>query len=486
MLKYLVCICTLSFSAIIWGQEVALPSDFRQHSLTQFNASLWNPTYALDWNQPNAVSLWSRWQWQSIDGDPTSIFLSYTQQLNANAVAGMGFLQHNTGTFLYTGANANFANVFQLDDNIRLMAGLNLFAFQQSVADEQFVPIDGVTDAELDGYEGFKVTFSPGFRLFINQFNVGLAFENAFGFNISGLENDSADYFKTVTGTLSNDFPIYVSDGLGDSFVRPVVYVKSVPNGDTQFGLNGLFSTSKFWVQGGYNSFYGMSGGIGATISNSFSIGGLMEFGTGSDLKDEDSTFEILLSYNFKPKENEVVEKVVEEVDTDAEELAKAEAQAEKERLAQAEAVRLEQEALELQRSVQLQQEKDSLAQLEQRRLALEQEMQRKQDSITALQNQKVVLQDNEKYEEVESEDGLEPGFYLIANVFGTQKYFQSFMKTLKDKELEPKSFYRSLNKYNYVYLARYNSMDEARKARDSNFFGKYPDKTWIFRVKGE
>ncbi|WP_375324681.1 PorP/SprF family type IX secretion system membrane protein [Flagellimonas sp. GZD32] len=486
MLKFLVCICTLSFSAIIWGQEVALPSDFRQHSLTQFNASLWNPTYALDWNQPNAVSLWSRWQWQSIDGDPTSIFLNYTHELHANAIAGIGFLQHNTGTFLYTGANANFANVFQLDDNIRLMAGLNLFAFQQSVADEQFVPIDGVTDAELDGYEGFKVTFSPGFRLFINQFNVGLAFENAFGFNISGLENDSANYFKTVTGTLSNDFPIYVSDGLGDSFVRPVVYVKSVPTGDTQFGLNGLFSTSKFWVQGGYNSFYGMSGGIGATISNSFSIGGLMEFGTGSDLKDEDSTFEILLSYNFKPKEKEVVEKVVEEVDTDAEELAKAEAQAEKERLAQAEAVRLEQEALEQQRLAQLQQEKDSLAQLEQGRLALEQEMQRKQDSITALQNQKVVLQDNEKYEEVESEDGLEPGFYLIANVFGTQKYFQSFMKTLKDKELEPKSFYRSLNKYNYVYLARYNSMDEARKARDSNFFGKYPDKTWIFRVKGE
>ncbi|SDQ69923.1 PorP/SprF family type IX secretion system membrane protein [Flagellimonas zhangzhouensis] len=486
MLKYLVCICALAFSAKIWGQEVVLPSDFRQHNLTQFNASLWNPTYALDWNRPNAIAIWTRWQWQSIDGDPTSTFVNYTHQLNTSAVAGLGFLQHNTGTFLYSGANFNFANVFQLDENVQLMAGLNLFAFQQTVADEQFVPIDGIPDSELEGYEGFKVTFSPGFRLLINQFNVGLAFENAFGFNVSGLENDSAEYFKMITGTLSNDFPIYISNGLGDSFIRPVVYVKSVPIGDTQFGLNGLFSTSKFWVQGGYNSFYGMSGGIGATISNSFSIGGLIEFGTGADLKDEDSTFEILLSYNFKPKEKEVVEEVEVEVDTDAEELAKAEAQAEQERLAQAEAARYEQEALEQQRLTQLQREKDSLAQVEQRKLALEEEMQRKQDSIAALQNEKVVLQVNEKYEEVESEDGLAPGFYLIANVYGTQKYFQSFMKSLKDKGLEPKSFYRSLNKYNYVYLERYNTMDEARKARDSKFFGKYPDKTWIFRVLSE
>ncbi|GLU44520.1 hypothetical protein Musp01_21440 [Muricauda sp. NBRC 101325] len=452
----------------------------------QFNASLWNPTYALDWNRPNAISIWTRWQWQSIDGDPTSTFANYTHQLNENAVAGVGFLQHNTGTFLYTGANLNFANVFQLNDNIRLMAGLNLFAFQQTVADEQFAPIDGVTDAELDGYEGFKVTFSPGFRLFVDQFNVGLAFENAFGFNVSGLENDSAEYFKTITGTISNDFPLHISDGLGASFFRPIVYVKSVPIGDTQFGLNGLFSTSKFWVQGGFNSFYGPSGGLGVTIANSFSIGGLMEFGTGAELKDEDSTIEIVASYHFKPKEKEVVEEVEEEMDTTAEKLAKAEAKAEQERLAQAKAERVEQEAQEQQRLAQLQREKDSLAQVEQRRLALEQEMQRKQDSIAALQNEKVVLQANEKYEEVESEDGLQPGFYLIANVYGTQKYFQSFMKTLQDKGLEPKSFYRSLNKYNYVYLERYNTMDEARKARDSKFFGKYSDKTWIFRVKSK
>jgi hypothetical protein len=82
--------------------------------------------------------------------------------------------------------------------------------------------------------------------------------------------------------------------------------------------------------------------------------------------------------------------------------------------------------------------------------------------------------------------DGLEPGFYLIANVFGTKRYFDAFMKSLADKGLNPKSFYRSSNKFNYVYLERYDTMDAAREARDSGFFGKYAEQTWIFRLRGD
>jgi hypothetical protein len=67
--------------------------------------------------------------------------------------------------------------------------------------------------------------------------------------------------------------------------------------------------------------------------------------------------------------------------------------------------------------------------------------------------------------------------------VFGTKKYYEAFMKTLGTKGLAPKSFYRSVNKYNYVYLERYDTMEEARKARDSKFGGRYQDALWIFRV---
>lgn len=472
MRKFVVCLFGLIISAWSWGQEPVLPSDFRQHSLTQFNSNLLNPTYALDWNNPNSLSVWTRWQWQSIDGDPTSIFVDYTHQLSAASVASLGFLQHNTGIFLYTGGNLNFAQTFELDEGISLMAGLNTFAFQQTVADEQYVQGNELDPLTLEDYEGFKIQFSPGLRLMVDSFSVGLAFENAIGFHVSGSNGESMENFQSVMGTLSNDFPITISESLGESYVRPVLYIKSVPEGDTQFGLNGLFSTSKFWVQGGYNSFYGVSGGLGVTVSNAFSIGGLMEFGTDDLLSDEDPTIEIIASYHFgktKLKEKEMLPQ-------------KEDKEAESNRLEEEiEQQRKEQKQREIEARKQL--EQDSLAQiLDKKQL----ELQRKRDSIDRILNQKVELRPNEKYEEVENEDGLEPGFYLIANVYGTKKYYENFMKTLKEMGLEPKSFYRSQNKYNYVYLERYDTMDEARKARDSKFFGKYVYKTWIFRVKGE
>jgi hypothetical protein len=272
-----------------------------------------------------------------------------------------------------------------------------------------------------------------------------------------------------------------ISESLGESFVRPVLYVKSVPDGDTQFGLNGLFSTSKFWLQGGYNSFYGVSGGLGVTISNTFSIGGLLEFGTDTLLNNEDSTIEIIASYHFgktKLKEIEILpeepENVLPEKEVEEGEPNRLEEEIEQQRI--------EQEQRELDRRRQLEREKDSLVEVQREKEQLE--LQRKKDSIERISSQKVEVRPNERYEEVENEEGLEPGFYLIANVYGTKKYFDNFMKTLREKGLEPKSFYRSSNTYNYVYLKRYNTMDEARKARDSKFFGKYADKTWIFRVK--
>jgi len=469
MRKSLVSLLGAFLGFIAWGQEVALPPDFRQHNLTQFNASLLNPAFAVDWNNPNAFSVWTRWQWQTLDGDPTTLFANYTHQIGDASIVGLGFLQHNTGIFLYTGGNINFAQTVELAENIRFMAGLNMYAFQETLADEQFVSNSGLDPIVLEDYKNFRMQFSPGLRLMVHQTGIGIAFENAFGFILSGDDAGNNHYFKTFMGTVSQDIPVSLFESQGRSIIRPVAYIKSIPDGDTQYGLNGLLSTPYFWVQGGYNSFYGPSGGVGITLAKSFSIGGLVEFGTDASLDEKDPTLELIASYHFGKSNRQI--KVEEEPETE------------------------EDNALEMERAAQLQREKDSIAllQREAELLAAQRKkdsidrvnLQRQKDSIAQLQAQKVELRPNEKYEEVENEEGLEPGFYLIANVYGTKKYFDNFMKTLREKGLEPKSFYRKLNKYNYVYLERYNTMGEARKARDSQFFGKYADKTWIFRVKG-
>lgn len=87
------------------------------------------------------------------------------------------------------------------------------------------------------------------------------------------------------------------------------------------------------------------------------------------------------------------------------------------------------------------------------------------------------------QYEEVPIEDGLNPGFYLIANVYENKRNYEKFVKSLIAQGLRPNHFYREFNKYYYVYLNRYDTLENARKARDSQFNGQYQAKTWIFRV---
>jgi hypothetical protein len=154
-----------------------------------------------------------------------------------------------------------------------------------------------------------------------------------------------------------------------------------------------------------------------------------------------------------------------------------------------AEEVEAQQQAIEeaaRQQELAMERQRDSIREAEEMALML----QRRQDSIREAEqeavalNEKVVPEKGEKYQEVSREEGLQPGFYLIANVFGTKKYYDAFMRQLTDDGLDPKSFYRAANKYNYVYLQRYNSIDEARKARDSKFGGKYQGDLWIFRIR--
>ena len=520
----------LCLHIIVLAQDVSLPEDMRQHNLTQFNSSLFNPTFSYDRNNPISLSVWSRWQWQRIDGNPTTLFFNYSGRITPESSFGVGFLQNNTGIFLNRGALLNYAHSFFLGGETTLLVGANVFGFQQELADDRFVEDNELDLPQLETSNSFVLQMTPGVRLQSGAFSVGMALENVLDLNLSDTDREASDVI--FNGVMGYDMPVYLFDAAGDSYVRPLLYVRSIPNADTQIGLNALLSSSIFWVQGGYNSFYGFSAGAGATLFEKFSIGALAEFSTDQELSGEQSTIELIASYHFgkgknretmeeaddapaeqipiEPSEEPAVEEN-EEVERKAEEQRKKEerqaalAQERKrkqdsivaaERLKkQRDSIAMLEEATEKlkkqqdsiaqvkQNDERLKKEKDSLEKAAQRERQLLAE-QRKKDSIAKAVEEKVEVKPGEKYEEVATADGLEPGFYLIANVFGTKKYFDAFMKDLKAKGLEPKSFFRELNGYNYVYLERYDTIEEARKARDSKYYGKYPDKTWIFRVK--
>ena len=707
------------------GQEGSLPADLRQHTLTQYNASLFNPAFSLDRNNPESVSYWSRWQSQNIDTDPTTLFLNYSRKIDDKSGFTAGFFQHNTGIFFNTGGVVNYAYEIKLNPIIKLSVGANLFGFKQELADTRFLPDPDVFPVPLDVSNDFILQLAPGFNLSVENFSLSMASENLFDYNVSDKEANTATSDKIYMGMVSYDLPVMASDST--AYLRPSIYLRTIPEQENQIGFNTLFSTRKYWAQAGYNNFYGISIGGGGTVFNRVSLGALVEFRTNNSFSASSPSYEIIASYFLgKPQnrrqavvnifdaleeevvllnEEEKTEKIKEELenaqkiaseqnnteekqeeekeevsdavpmDEDeiaprpeglqinkkeakrlaaqeralakelakdslnqikrdkealalaekekqlqekkakeeakiaeaaiqnkkeeeavaaaeeakriaalneqqkaqeaAEELKKAEALAFAEKEKQLQEKKAEQDAkvaeaaaqkkkeeeaiaaaeeakritaLNEQKKAQeaaeelrkaeaerakVQKQKDSLVNVKKMEAIVASEKikaQKKADSIAAVKSavalaeaeklkiqqrqdsiqkskealaneeeardvqiaeveeveEKVIPEAGEKYEEVAKEDGLEPGFYLIANVFGTKKYFDAFMQDLRKKGIEPGAFLRSKNNYNYAYLKRYNSIGEARRARDSKFEGKYQGKTWIFRVVGE
>ena len=624
------------------SQEVSLPADLRQHTLNQYNASLFNPAFALDRNNPQSVAFWTRWQWQNVDTDPTTLFLNYTRSLDKNSAASVGFFQHNTGIYFNTGGVLNYAYQIEFNRLIKLSVGANVFGFIQELADTRFPvnPIPGIP--QTNPTNDFILQVAPGFNLQVENFSLSLASENLFDYNFTDKAGNTATSDKIFMGMASYDFPVMASDST--AYIRPSIYLRTIPEQENQIGINALFSTKKYWVQSGYNNFYGISIGAGGTVFNRFSLGALVEFGTSSSLNSKDPSFELLASYFLgKPKDrrplvasgildedqlaasvdeeltNEEMQKELENAEKlanqeeekkreaeEADEPIPDEEQITEEELAPTEEINEQEETKEdkkearrlaaEQKALEKQKRKDSIAEVksekealallkkqeeEQAKIAAEEakkaeeleaeeakkalelaeaeklleqqrqeeqrklrdaeataeaqriEQQRKLDSINdarkaaadaaafklkeqqrldsiaraneakekaaeeaiaaaeaeeakQVEPEVVKPEAGEKYEEVATEDGLEPGYYLIANVFGTKKYFDAFMSDLQNKGLQPKAFFRSQNKYNYAYLERYDTISAARQARDSKFNGKYNGKTWIFRVVGK
>ncbi len=248
------------------AQEVNLPEDLRQHNLGVVNSSLLSPVFSLDNSFSQSIALWTRWQWQSIDGDPTTMYLNYTRRLDTESAIGGGFFQHNTGTFLHTGGVVNYAYNFELSPTSQLSVGVNVFGFQRKLADDRFQPNPLIQLPQLVTSSDFILQLAPGIRFTVDGFSIGLASENFIDYNFSTNESNATASQKIYLGLISYEFPLLIFNNMEDSKLEPSIYVKTLPDTDTQFGLTTLLSTSKFWAQMGYNNFYGISGGLGGVF----------------------------------------------------------------------------------------------------------------------------------------------------------------------------------------------------------------------------
>ena len=458
------------------GQIGIVPNDFRQHNLTEYNSSLLIPTASLSGNGVESVALWTRWQWQNVDVDPSTTFFNYTRKLGDDTAFGVSFLQHNTNRFLDRGGALNYAQSIPLGSRAKISVGANLFGFQREI-DENLTPINPNVnpDVPIEENGGFILQFAPAIELGIGKFRLGFTAENLFDFNFDSNQRESRPAERFYLGLMSYDFQF-----TSNSYLRPTIYTKTIPNEDLQYGGNLRYTAPKFWLQGGYNSFYGPSGGFGVHLFKHLSIGALAEYAIDDVVRDNNLSFELITVYHFKALDTErklKPKKIKKDTRRSPKErrLAEQKAREKEERLKRAreEAERLAAEKAKEAEEERLKKEAERLAELE--RKAAE-ERAKEEERIKA-------EEEKERYEETEAEEGVEQGYYLIVNVYSTTEYLQKFIQALEQLGLNPQYFQRKSNGLFYVYLERYDSIEAARASRDSQFNGNYKETLWIFGV---
>ncbi len=308
----------LSFS-FVRGQEESkttlgvLPTDVPTHNLVKYNRFYFNPTFSLVRENKKSVNVYSKVQWAGFNDNPQTYLINYTANFDEKTGVSIGLHQQNEGIYRYFGGIANFAYNVEFDRDMSLTFGLNLGfsqsgiksnidAAQNTLNNGQIV----VSDQVILNYENSSVfQLTPGVNFNYAEFDVGVSVVNLAAYNLSASEllTDNMAFTGHVMYTRS-------LERRSDKTIRGMAYANMLPdsgseaelesNSSLRYGGNVIVELPELgWAQAGYNSFYGVSLGIGGNITSNVSIGYTYEMGLG-DTGEFGSTHEVGLAYNFE------------------------------------------------------------------------------------------------------------------------------------------------------------------------------------------
>ncbi|GGW43508.1 PorP/SprF family type IX secretion system membrane protein [Arenibacter certesii] len=82
--------------------------------------------------------------------------------------------------------------------------------------------------------------------------------------------------------------------------------------------------------------------------------------------------------------------------------------------------------------------------------------------------------------------EGVDKGYYVVANVYKGDRYMNQFIDKLADEGIKADHFKNNRNGLKYVYLERYDTWQEALAAHKTKFNGSYQEDLWIMNVDNQ
>jgi type IX secretion system PorP/SprF family membrane protein len=269
-----------------------------RNSLT-FNRYAINPTFSFVREQTKYISVFNKREWVGFENAPLTYLVSYSGRFGENIGAGIGVFQQNYGVLTTFGGTLNFAYNVQLQKDSNLTFGLNISAYKSGV-NTGYV-ITNFDDPALQNIpENFLLTVNPGINYGTGFFDFGVSINNLalYNFESSMLIEDNPQ--QGIQGHIMYTGYMMSSRGFFDESKFTGLLRSEFQKDDTIVSAIAMLTVPKgIWAQIGYNTRFGVSGGLGINITSQVALEYNYEKAIG-DLSTFGSSHDFTLAYRFK------------------------------------------------------------------------------------------------------------------------------------------------------------------------------------------
>ncbi|MFD2914204.1 PorP/SprF family type IX secretion system membrane protein [Psychroserpens luteus] len=292
------CICSIQ---MFHSQEddgvVSLNLPVR-NSLT-FNRYAINPTFSFVREQTKYISIFNKREWVQFENAPLTYLASYSGRFGENIGAGIGVFQQNYGVLTTFGGTLNFAYNAQLARDSNLTFGLNIGAYKSGVNTGNV--ITNFDDPSLQNVpENLLLTINPGINYGTGFLDFGVSINNLalYNFESSTLIEDNPQ--QSIQAHFMYTGYMMRSRGFFDESKFTGLIKSEFQKEETILSAIAMLTVPKgIWAQAGYNTRYGISGGIGINITSQIALEYNYEKAIG-DLSTFGNSHDFTLAYRFK------------------------------------------------------------------------------------------------------------------------------------------------------------------------------------------
>ncbi len=285
--------CLVLLSGLMRAQQLPMYSNYF------YKPMVYNPAYTGDKDVTEVFAL-NRSQFSDFQGAPVFNALAVDGKLQ-DKKAYLGFLVANQrkGITSNTNAMASYAYRANLQEDVYFKFGLSVGVFDQSINYNKVV-VANYSDPSLFTSQQRKTVLdgNAGFSFYLKKLDIGIAIPQLFSGKVNYTDNsDIRSYYRMsrhIAASVKYDIALDQSEEI---LLSPNIIVRKVTNAPLQYdaGLN-LNWKDKFWVGAMYRSNYAIGINAGLTLNRRFSVGYSYDYMMGSIANYAGTSSEIMIA----------------------------------------------------------------------------------------------------------------------------------------------------------------------------------------------